>query len=59
MRPPLPPVASICSTRGLAADIYGLDDSRALRDLHSVMRWIGTALYTALAPNRFRDFWRD
>jgi hypothetical protein len=53
-------VASIGGTRGLAADTYGLDDSRARRDLcHPVMRLIGTAVYTALAPNRFKDFWRD
>jgi hypothetical protein len=34
-------------TRGLAADTYGLDDSRARRDLcHSVMRSSGTAIWT-------------
>jgi site-specific recombinase XerD len=35
------------------------------RRFHCVEGWLGhrsitsTAVYTALAPNRFKDFWRD
>jgi site-specific recombinase XerD len=34
-------------------------------DTRAIQRWLGhrsitsTAVYTALAPNRFKDFWRD
>jgi hypothetical protein len=35
-------------------------DSRARRDFcHPVMRLISRALYAALVPNRFGDFWRE
>jgi len=35
------------------------------RDTRAIQAWLGhrsitsTAIYTALAPNRFKDFWRD
>jgi hypothetical protein len=38
---------------------------RRLRDTRAIQGWLGhrsitsTAVYTALAPNRFKDFWRD
>jgi len=34
-------------------------------DTRAILAWLGhrsitsTAIYTALAPNRFKDFWRD
>jgi type 1 fimbriae regulatory protein FimB/type 1 fimbriae regulatory protein FimE len=34
-------------------------------DTRAIQAWLGhrsiasTAIYTALAPNRFKDFWRD
>jgi hypothetical protein len=33
-------------------------DTRAIRD-GSAMSIISTAVYTALAPNHFKDCWRD
>jgi site-specific recombinase XerD len=35
------------------------------QDMRAIQAWLGhrsitsTAIYTALAPNRFKDFWRD
>jgi hypothetical protein len=52
-------------------DLFGLQDDRSTADREfvdaprAIQGWLGhrsitsTAVYTALAPNRFKDFWRD
>jgi hypothetical protein len=34
-------------------------DTRAIQGWHGHRAITSTAVYTALAPNRFKDFWRD
>jgi site-specific recombinase XerD len=43
--------------------IYGYALANKGHDTRAIQGWLGhrsiTAVYTALAPNRFKDFWRD
>jgi hypothetical protein len=59
-----PPTASSADSRGAATRLLVVRDERH-RVARSFQRWLGhrsitsTAVYTALASNRFKDFWRE
>jgi hypothetical protein len=48
----------------LAEEVIEIADKATPEDVHVAKGWLGhrsitsTAVYTALAPNRFKDFWR-
>jgi site-specific recombinase XerC len=43
----------------LAALLVGFHDTRAIQGWLGHRSITSTAVYTALAPNRFEDFWRE
>jgi hypothetical protein len=60
MRPHLPSGGLHLRYAGGGRGYLQVDDSRARRDLcDPVMRLLGTSVYTTLALNRFKDFWRE
>jgi integrase len=64
-RAPFVPCGRLREPSSSAAHACGYALANKGHDTRAIQGWLGhrsitsTAVYTALAPNRFKDFWRD